>query len=197
MEDTESGFILDTSVGQPRTCRICLEECEESDLDLIEPCNCKGSLRWVHRNCLSHWLRCAPLTANNLMGRCSVIIEALGFTFSCTGLRIHCELCGTPYRLRKIRSKAVLRATFLLFILWIAVICLGYLMKAILWILGFIPLKSSLFSIDYLHIYFGLYLLFLMYWLYQWTVVYLLPLRSHIPIYTECPWNDQYTVSLT
>jgi len=76
------------------TCRICLQEGSLEDSDLIEPCSCKGSLRFVHQHCLAQWIRCAPLTVNNVMGRCSVIVEALGFSFSCTGLRVHCELCG-------------------------------------------------------------------------------------------------------
>ncbi|KAM3719384.1 E3 ubiquitin-protein ligase [Dirofilaria immitis] len=34
-------------------CRICLEEDNESDL--ISPCECRGSLQFVHTQCLQHW----------------------------------------------------------------------------------------------------------------------------------------------
>lgn len=33
------------------TCRICFEEGGE----LIAPCLCKGSSKWIHRDCLNHW----------------------------------------------------------------------------------------------------------------------------------------------
>ncbi|EME26870.1 zinc finger (C3HC4-type RING finger) family protein [Galdieria sulphuraria] len=181
------------------TCRICLQESFLPDSDLIEPCSCKGSLRFVHQHCLAQWIRCALLTMNNLMGRCSVIVEALGFSFSCTGLRVHCELCGTPYRLHKIRSRAFMRALFLLFMFIVAVVGLGYLMKTALWLSGIVPVTASFITVDFVHLYFGLYLLFLGYWLYQWTVFYVLPIRwtPNTILSTECPWNDQYTVSLT
>ena len=39
--------------GQIGQCRICLEE-EEYPL-LIEPCDCKGSARLIHRTCLEMW----------------------------------------------------------------------------------------------------------------------------------------------
>jgi len=35
------------------TCRICLDECERKEL--IAPCSCKGTQRWVHRACLDQW----------------------------------------------------------------------------------------------------------------------------------------------
>ena len=35
------------------TCRICLEECERSEV--IAPCSCRGSSKWVHRACLDQW----------------------------------------------------------------------------------------------------------------------------------------------
>lgn len=34
-------------------CRICLDDCERSEV--IAPCKCKGSSRWVHRECLDRW----------------------------------------------------------------------------------------------------------------------------------------------
>mmetsp|Transcript_12053 Transcript_12053/g.30950 ORF Transcript_12053/g.30950 Transcript_12053/m.30950 type:complete len:366 (+) Transcript_12053:157-1254(+) len=37
---------------EPRCCRICLEE---DGHDLIAPCRCAGTVRWVHRSCLDRW----------------------------------------------------------------------------------------------------------------------------------------------
>lgn len=35
-------------------CRICL--CDDGSSELIKPCKCKGSLRYVHENCLKVWI---------------------------------------------------------------------------------------------------------------------------------------------
>lgn len=37
-----------------KTCRICLEEDRE---ELIAPCLCKGTSKWIHRTCLDRWRR--------------------------------------------------------------------------------------------------------------------------------------------
>ncbi len=37
---------------QDRQCRICLDE---EDKDFIAPCKCKGSIKFVHRECLDSW----------------------------------------------------------------------------------------------------------------------------------------------
>uniref|UniRef100_A0A164TZJ0 RING-CH-type domain-containing protein n=1 Tax=Daucus carota subsp. sativus TaxID=79200 RepID=A0A164TZJ0_DAUCS len=55
-------------------CRICLESQGE---DLIAPCKCKGTSKYVHRDCLDHW---------------RAVKE--GFAFA------HCTTCKSPYRLR-------------------------------------------------------------------------------------------------
>jgi hypothetical protein len=34
-------------------CRICLEECQRAEV--IAPCSCRGSSKWVHRACLDGW----------------------------------------------------------------------------------------------------------------------------------------------
>ena len=36
-------------------CRYCL--CEESKQKLIQPCNCEGSLKYVHNSCLGEWIK--------------------------------------------------------------------------------------------------------------------------------------------
>lgn len=38
---------------EERCCRICLEDDDVGDM--IAPCRCKGSSKWVHRHCLDEW----------------------------------------------------------------------------------------------------------------------------------------------
>lgn len=38
---------------QELTCRICLEESDR--IDVIAPCQCRGTSKWVHRECLNRW----------------------------------------------------------------------------------------------------------------------------------------------
>lgn len=37
-----------------KICRICYDI--DSNLELINPCKCKGTIKWVHNDCLSKWL---------------------------------------------------------------------------------------------------------------------------------------------
>ncbi|GKV12142.1 hypothetical protein SLEP1_g23331 [Rubroshorea leprosula] len=55
-------------------CRICLET---DGRDFIAPCKCKGTSKYVHRECLDHW---------------RAVRE--GFAFA------HCTTCKAPYYLR-------------------------------------------------------------------------------------------------
>ena len=43
----------DAAAGQ---CRICLSDEPEPDNPLIAPCNCSGSMKYIHLNCLWYWL---------------------------------------------------------------------------------------------------------------------------------------------
>lgn len=38
-----------------KNCRICFES--ENEGILIKPCNCKGTIAYVHRTCLNNWRR--------------------------------------------------------------------------------------------------------------------------------------------
>ncbi|XP_053686935.1 E3 ubiquitin-protein ligase MARCHF3 [Sabethes cyaneus] len=62
--DTDEESCSDTLDKQPSTesitCRICQSAMEKSHL--ISPCLCKGTLRYVHRECLEHWLSRSGLT---------------------------------------------------------------------------------------------------------------------------------------
>ncbi len=49
-----------TQTQNIKTCRICFEEINNNnnnnDNSLISPCKCKGSMKWVHHNCLVKWI---------------------------------------------------------------------------------------------------------------------------------------------
>ncbi|KAF9610795.1 hypothetical protein IFM89_024904 [Coptis chinensis] len=60
--------------GEQIQCRICLDS---DGRDFIAPCKCKGTGKYVHRECLDHW---------------RAIRE--GFAFA------HCTTCKAPYHLR-------------------------------------------------------------------------------------------------
>jgi len=42
------------SESPEKFCRICHED-EESEEALFQPCRCRGSMQWVHKECLNHW----------------------------------------------------------------------------------------------------------------------------------------------
>lgn len=48
-------------------CRIC-HEGDQSDNQLITPCHCTGSVSYLHRKCLEHWLETAKMTSCELCG---------------------------------------------------------------------------------------------------------------------------------
>lgn len=67
------------------TCRICLDGFEEGN-PLIEPCQCRGSVQYIHVDCLVHWIN-GQLKIRNLPGGGgSYLVRS-----------ITCELCKVPY----------------------------------------------------------------------------------------------------
>ena len=53
IESTDIYESFETKSNSNHMCRICLEEDEEHNL--IYPCKCKGSSKYVHKNCLNEW----------------------------------------------------------------------------------------------------------------------------------------------
>ncbi|EUD67921.1 hypothetical protein C922_01533 [Plasmodium inui San Antonio 1] len=66
-------------------CRICLCEYENENNPLISPCKCKGSMKYVHLNCIRTWMR----------GRLSIRSESSSYSFFWK--QLNCELCKFPY----------------------------------------------------------------------------------------------------
>lgn len=69
---------------QSRQCRICLLEGSSEDDPLITPCECKGSIEYIHLGCLRHWVK----------GRLNFSDNACGSYFY---RLLACELCKTVY----------------------------------------------------------------------------------------------------
>jgi hypothetical protein len=83
-----SAPLLPAQPEEPAICRLCWGEAEEDD-QLLSPCNCSGSLKWIHTHCLQDWQR---------------TLRSQG-----QGRRAHiCELCKTPYRLQQDSSSGQL-----------------------------------------------------------------------------------------
>ena len=54
-ESKKVSFVSSLNEPNSMMCRIC--HSEEPAKDLIAPCNCSGSLKYVHQECLQHWLK--------------------------------------------------------------------------------------------------------------------------------------------
>ena len=66
-----------------RICRICYSEDDDLDNPLIQPCNCSGTMKYIHIDCLKKWIStrsCVEVENNN---ECCVYIIK----------QVECELC--------------------------------------------------------------------------------------------------------
>lgn len=86
LDEMETNIIeptLDESLTMQ--CRICLTEGEQENDPLLCPCQCRGSIKFVHLECLRHWIN----------GRLNLANEnGSGDTFFFRQLQ--CELCKSP-----------------------------------------------------------------------------------------------------
>lgn len=71
--------------GGPPACKICLSE-EEPGNPLLSPCNCTGSVRYVHLHCIREWLE-SKKRAHQSASTHSYVWEG-----------IECELCKDTYQ---------------------------------------------------------------------------------------------------
>ncbi|KAI8114635.1 hypothetical protein M9434_002755 [Picochlorum sp. BPE23] len=51
----ESGTPLESPADGCRVCRICWVSLERDDPDVVSPCRCKGSMEYIHTDCLKAW----------------------------------------------------------------------------------------------------------------------------------------------
>lgn len=66
-------------------CRICLLDGGTEEDPLVCPCQCKGSIKFVHLDCLRHWVN----------GRLALSSDQQKMSFFFK--QLHCELCKSPF----------------------------------------------------------------------------------------------------
>eukprot|EP00760_Papus_ankaliazontas_P009122 PhM_4_TR13970/c1_g1_i12/m.36028 len=99
-------------------CRICRDDTSRESL--IQPCNCIGSMAYVHRSCLDQW-RSECLTRNPINAT-------------------RCEVCHAPFilsvqfnsfdiaaRTALLLCKSMSRTLLFIFSLWVVIVCFGAL----------------------------------------------------------------------
>lgn len=78
-------YVRGVLVCREMQCRICLLEGNQEGDPLISPCECKGSIKFVHVQCLRHWIN-GRLNLNSEQQRSAFFFK-----------QIYCELCKVPY----------------------------------------------------------------------------------------------------
>jgi hypothetical protein len=71
--------------NKKRLCRICYLEEENKENPLVEPCNCSGTMKYIHLNCLKKWISTKSCIKIDSTDNCLIYIIK----------KIECELCKT------------------------------------------------------------------------------------------------------
>ena len=79
-------------IKKPKTCRICYGTDYNIENPLICPCICKGSMKYIHYECLKNWLNSKIETDLSIN---TEIEEEVGITYCSKD--IACELCKTKF----------------------------------------------------------------------------------------------------
>ena len=87
-KETKKNNIFTKVEKKSNVCRICyIEEEDEKNNPLIQPCICDGSLKYIHLSCLKKWINthsCVNLEENE---NCSIFLIK----------PVECELCKTKF----------------------------------------------------------------------------------------------------
>lgn len=77
--------VVDTSSGKDIQCKVCWDKDSSEENPLLNSCQCDGSVRYIHYNCLKTWLKqkMAKKEEKNLI--------------SYTWKQFECEICKKPY----------------------------------------------------------------------------------------------------
>jgi len=111
-------------------CRICLGGKEEDECgDLLTPCNCTGSLRYVHNKCFETWTKNGPTMpeAGPIVTTIFGLLALTGYYWLC--MRIRCELCGAIYRVKKVRLHWLMRWMVFLVLLSALIVTCGLFIR--------------------------------------------------------------------
>lgn len=87
-EDEESGASEDQGNSYGLPCKVCLREQFDSENPLISPCNCGGTMKYIHLKCLQKSLK------SKLTTRASEV--AVSFAWK----SLACDLCKKPFPYR-------------------------------------------------------------------------------------------------
>lgn len=106
-----------------KSCRFCLA-CDHSlERPLIAPCGCKGSMKYVHRQCLDEWrVQC----------------------FNPKAL-VQCTICSTPFQIRHVSNRQAHHS----WKIWLALDIMSFIVLRLLTffaaacIMGFVPLGGE------------------------------------------------------
>jgi len=71
--------------AQPLACRICLSDSQTPENPLISPCNCSGTMKFIHLECLQEWLKSR------------LNIKQSGSAMSYFWHTLDCELCKEDF----------------------------------------------------------------------------------------------------
>jgi E3 ubiquitin-protein ligase DOA10 len=89
-EFEEEAVEIDCGVVDPKTnpdiqCKVCWDNSSTAENPLLNSCQCDGSVRYIHYECLKHWLKqkMAKKEEKNLI--------------SYTWKQFECEICKKPY----------------------------------------------------------------------------------------------------
>jgi hypothetical protein len=86
-EEAEEAVEIETATASDAAtqCKICWGDEQSVENPLLSSCKCDGSVRFIHYECLSHWLK-QKMTLKEDESCCSY-----------TWKQFECELCKTPY----------------------------------------------------------------------------------------------------
>ena len=73
-DDLSAGMVVD---DDDAVCRVCHGPAEPGN-ELYHPCNCSGSIKFVHQECLLEWLKVSK--QGRTKGRCELCGEPFLFT---------------------------------------------------------------------------------------------------------------------
>ena len=70
-----------------KICKICYMEEDDEENPLVRPCTCSGSLKYIHLNCLKHWINTRSFDKVDSSEICTIYIVNPA----------ECELCKTKF----------------------------------------------------------------------------------------------------
>ena len=87
--DNNNELEIKRKATKNKICRICyMEEDDSKNNPLLDPCTCSGSMKYIHYNCLKHWVNSKCYTKIETINQCCSIYKIKP---------LECELCKTQF----------------------------------------------------------------------------------------------------